>query len=370
MRTVSLAATLMCVSGVACAQQPPCGQPEPVCAARESVFAISAFDPLGSAVRIGADTLVTVRHVVADEAQITVLLEDGTKRSAQIVPTGFKGDLVLLKVDDFPEGPVAGIEDAKAGEVVFTVGADVSKRTVVAYDQGTVTALPAEGHERARLHSTAYSQPGNSGGALVDAEGHLVGIVASGGEGRFEAIPAATIALLESSSGPAFADESAETGTAIRICILKLDEVRPNPRRLSDQDAQAIGTSCRRSNNRQNLDLAAQALGQSGRVDESIALYEEALAIDPNAVNTRLGLAISLHIAGRFEDEVVHLKRLMQDAGEDGQVLRLAIQAGIWGGDKELSEEAFATLERTNPQMAKAAKRFLDNPPPRPKPRQ
>ncbi|MCB1477695.1 MAG: trypsin-like peptidase domain-containing protein [Rhodobiaceae bacterium] len=352
------------------AQQPACSAPEPVCAARESVFAISAFDPLGSAVRIDADMLVTVRHVVADEVEITVLLEDGTRRKAQIVPTGFKGDLALLKVEGLPEGPVASIDAARDGEAVFTVGADASKRTIVAYDEGQVTALPAKGFSRARLHSTAYSQPGNSGGALVDADGRLVGIVASGGEGRFEAIPASAIAVLQAESGPAYADENAETGAASRICILKLEGVRSGQRRIADEDAQALETACRRSNNRQNLDLAAQALGQSGRLEDSIHLYEEALALDPNAVNTRLGLAISLHIAGRYEEEVIHLRHLMEAAGEDPQVLRLAIQAGIWGGDRALSEKAFAMLELTNPQMAKAARRFLDDPPPRPKPRQ
>ncbi|MCB1387677.1 MAG: trypsin-like peptidase domain-containing protein, partial [Rhodobacteraceae bacterium] len=161
-----------------------------------------------SAVRIGADTLVTVRHVVADEAEVTVLLEDGTRRLARIVPTDLPGDLVLLHVDGLPPGPVAASDDAQAGEAVFTVGADASRRTIVAYDPGRVTALPAEGFARARLYSTAYSQPGNSGGALVDAEGRLVGIVASGGEGRFEAIPAAMIDALKTRSGPGFAQAS------------------------------------------------------------------------------------------------------------------------------------------------------------------
>ncbi|MFN0264932.1 trypsin-like peptidase domain-containing protein [Tepidamorphus sp. 3E244] len=348
-------------------QEPPaCSAPQPVCDARGFVFAISAFDPLGSAVRIAPDMLVTARHVVADEAEVTVLLEDGTRRTARIVPTSFAGDMVLLSIDDLPEGPVATLDDADAGEDVFTVGADAARRTVVAYDAGAVTALPEAGHPRARLHSTAYSQPGNSGGALVDAEGRLVGIVASGGEGRFEAVPAATIETLHKQSGPEHADEGAETGAATRICIVKLEGLRGSRGPMAEEDASSVATSCRRSNNRQNLDLAAQALAQAGRTAKAIALYEEALSLDPNAVNTRFGLAVTLHIAGRYADEITHLKELMQSAGEDGQVLRLAIQAGTWGGDTVLAAQAYAVLERTNPQMAPAARRFLDNPPPAP----
>ena len=56
----------------------------------------------------------------------------------------------------------------------------------------------------------------------------------------------------------------------------------------------------------------------------------------------------------------------MDEIGEDPQVLRLAIQSGIWGGDAALAERAFETLRQVNPQMAPAARRFLDDPPPRP----
>ncbi len=350
----------------AVAQQPACTQPPPVCDARGFVFAISGFDPVASAVRIDDETLITVRHSVADETEVMVLLEDGSRRSAEVIPTAFVGDLILLRAADLPDGPVAEIDTAEPDEAVFTVGADVRQRTIVAYDPGTVGHLPAEGFARARLHHSAFSQPGNSGGALVDGEGRLVGIVASGGEGRFEAVPASAVAEIRALSGPEHAATSAEVGAANRICVLKLDEARVNLRGLEDADAMAIATACRRSNNRQNLDLAAQALGISGRTATAVALYEEALAIDPNATNTRLGLAIALHIAARYEDALPHLRALMGEIGEDPQVLRLAIQSGIWGGDPELSERAFETLQRINPQMAPAARRFLDNPPPRP----
>lgn len=190
--------------------------------------------------------------------------------------------------------------------------------------------------------------------------------MASGGEGRFEAIPVSAIERLKAQSGPAFVQAGAETGAATRVCILKLDEVRVDPRRLAEEDATALATSCRRSNNRQNLDLAAQTIARSGRLAQAIALYQEALALDPNAVNTRLGLAVTLHIGGRYEDEIVHLERLMAHAQNDPQVLRLAIQAGAWGGDMALAERAYAALQQANPKMAPAARRFLDAPPPRP----
>ena len=136
--------------------------------------------------------------------------------------------------------------------------------------------------------------------------------------------------------------------------------------RLEDQQAKAVATSCGRAGNRQLLDLAGQALGRSGRSAQSIALFKQALDEDPNAINTRIGLVVSYHLAGDFEAAVPHLRWLMQHAEDDLQVLRLSIQAGTWGGDEALAQQALARLKVVNPRMAPAAERFLNQPPPRP----
>jgi len=229
-----------------------------------------------------------------------------------------------------------------------------------------VSFLPPADKPLARLHHAAYSQPGNSGGALVDGEGRLVGIVASGGEGRFEAIPAAAIAELAARSGEGYAEASAEIGAAVRVCTTLLESFRDPRARLEDQQAKAVATACTRSGNRQLLDLAGQTLGRAGRAEAAVALFEQGLAEDPNAVNTRIGLAITYHLARDFDAALPQLRWLMDHAGDDLQVLRLAIQAGAWGGDRELAERALARLKVVNPQSAPAAERFLQNPPPRP----
>ena len=349
------------------AQGETCDQPAPVCAARDAVFAVSAFDPVASAVRIGPARLVTTRHGIADQEQIVLFLADGSRREARAVPSDYPGDLLLLEAEGLPEGPILEIATAEIGEPLHTVGADVGRGAVRAYDPGPLRFQPAEGFALARLHHGAYSQPGNSGGALVDAEGRLVGIVASGGEGRFEAVPAAEIAALEARSGPEHRDASAEIGAAVRICTLLLEDLhQAGRRRLEDQEARAVTTACRRSGNRQLFDLAGQTLGRTGRGEAAVALFEQALAEDPNAVNSRIGLVVTLNLARRYEDTLPHLRWLLDKADEDLQVLRLAIQSGVWGGDEAMAREAFERLKVANPQMAPAAKRFLDNPPPRP----
>ena len=364
LRFVPALCLLVVPSADALAQDNSCTQPAPVCDARDAVFAVSSFDPVGSAVRIGPERLVTSRHIVADRKTATLFLPNGRPIEVAVVPNDYRGDLVLLESAALPPGPALRATELEPDALLYTIGADVSLRRIRAYDPGRSRLLPAEGFPLARLHHGAYSQPGNSGGALVDEAGRLVGIVASGGEGRFEAIPAAAIATLKARSGAVHADASAEIGAAVRVCTTLVEEFKGG--RLADQEAKAIATACRRSGNRQLMDLAGQVLGAGGRSEAAIALFEQGLAEDPNAINTRVGLVVAHHLTRDFEAALPHLHWLMDHVDDDLQVLRLAIQAGAWADDRALAERALARLKEVNPQTAPAAERFLNNPPPRP----
>jgi len=343
-----------------------CAQPKPVCDARKAVFPISAFDPVASAVRIGPAELLTTRHAVADEETVQVFPPEGPPIRASVVPSAYEGDIVLLRVEGLPPGPSLSAAAANPAGDLFTVGVDVTYNTVRVYPPGRELLPPAEGLPLARLHHTAYSQPGNSGGALVDGNGDLVGIVSAGGEGRFEAVPVTALPALRAQSGAAFRTASAEIGKAIRVCTLALEDLRGQRGALPEEQSAGLAASCRRTGNRQYFDNAAQAFGMRRDIDRSVALFEASLAQDPNALNARLGLAVTYHLAGRYEEELEHLRFLTAQIPNDPQVIRLSIQAGVWGDARPFAEAAFERLKATNPNMAEAARRFLENPPPRP----
>lgn len=345
-------------------QAADCIQPARVCAVRAQVYMISAFDPFASAVRIAPDLLVTNRHVIADVRIARITRKDGRVIEGRVVPTSFEGDLVLIRANGLaPFGE--GLEMARDGAgKLYTVGADVMRRLVRAYPPGRRT-LPIDIAPYARLHHSAYSQSGNSGGALVDGQGRLVGIVTSGGEGRFEAVPARDIARLRRLSGDRFTERHGEIGKAYRVCIETLEQL---PRRgiLPETIADRLVNFCRASKNRQLFDLAAQALGRGRRLKRAITMSEAAVERDANAINTRLALAINLHIAGRYREELPHIKRLLTVIPEDAGVQRLAIQAGKWAGNMALANHGLALLRQKNPAQAAAAERFLKSsgPPP------
>ena len=357
---------LLAGGAAAKAEEDRCQAPEPVCAARGRVFRIASFDPVASAVLIGPGLLVTNRHVVADLPWADVFPPGGPVMRAQVVATDYPGDLVLLRAEGLNGGPALEMAPADAGAEVYAVGVDVGRERVRVYAPGRIILPPAKGKPLARLHHSAHSQPGNSGGALVDGAGRLVGIVTSGGEGRHEAIGATQLAVLRARSGPRYAAASRALGVHYRKCIEALEQARRGPAEAALGDA--IAESCVASGNRQLFDLAGQFFGRARRVDDSVAMFERALEQDPNAINSRLGLAVMLDFSRRYGAAVPHLAWLLGVVPADRRVLRLAVQVGKWGGNADLAQRALALLEKHHPDLAPRARDFLadDRPPPGP----
>jgi tetratricopeptide (TPR) repeat protein len=233
---------------------------------------------------------------------------------------------------------------------------------------GPLILPPADEAPLGRLHVAARMQPGVSGGALVDAEGRLVGIAVGGGEGRFEALPADAVdALLALRDAPDAQAVQAALGAALSGCadaISRAAQAGRGP--LPDQLALALGETCRASNNPGQYQEAGRLFGMSGDFARAIALHRAAVEQVPNSANARIALLVSLQLAGRIEDMVPHARWLFGVLPDDPQAQRFAIQAGTWGDAPELAEAAYGRLAETNPRQAEAARRFIDSPPPRP----
>jgi hypothetical protein len=74
-------------------------------------------------------------------------------------------------------------------------------------------------------------------------------------------------------------------------------------------------------------------------------------------------MAVTLHLAGRYADEIKPLKRLVDILPADAEVLRLGVQAGTWGGDKALAEKSLKLLEKHHPWLAPLARDFIEKNP-------
>lgn len=348
--------------------QSACNAPDPVCATREAVFIVSSFEPFASAVRIAQNRLVTNRHVVADRSIAKLTLKDGKVLTARVIPSSYEGDLALLEADGLPDGRILeAVASGYSGDL-YTVAGDLSRKQVKVYPPGRLVQAPAKNHAFARVHHGAYSQPGNSGGALVDAQGRLVAIIASGGDGRFDAVPALDINLMQALTGPEHETRARDLGEALRACTERLEAWPRNPRNVQSQQARALQTDCIASANRPLYDQAAQALGRARQTDLSLELSRLAVARDPNAVTSRLSLVITMMLAQTYDQALPHVRKLIVLAPQNTSVQRFAIQIGKWGGDMELAKKGLELVRRHNPAQAEAAERFLASdrgPPPR-----
>ena len=139
---------------------------------------------LGSGVIIRPDGyIVTNNHVIAGADLIEVTLENHRVYPAKLVGTDPATDIALIKIEaeDLPTVPLGNSDDLRLGEWVLAIGSPYDLRSTIT--AGIVSAkgrsMPNyDGQYRVEsfIQTDAAVNPGNSGGALVNAAGELVGI--------------------------------------------------------------------------------------------------------------------------------------------------------------------------------------------------
>ena len=138
----------------------------------------------GSGVIIREDGyIVTNNHVIEGATEIEVTLNNNEKYSAVLVGTDPATDVALLKVEakGLPFIPFADSDKLRLGEWVIAIGSPYDLRSTIT--AGIVSAkgrsMPNYSGEfkiESFIQTDAAVNPGNSGGALVDKSGRLVGI--------------------------------------------------------------------------------------------------------------------------------------------------------------------------------------------------
>lgn len=156
---------------------------------------------LGSGVIISSDGLIlTTLHVISNVDDILVALWDGRVAEARVVGADPGSDLALLKVsiNDLPVATLSDNSNLRTGDVVLAIGNAYGLSHTVT--QGIISAtgrghLNLAGHEDF-IQTDAAINAGNSGGALVNPRGEVVGINSAvlgqdtGAQGISFAIPA------------------------------------------------------------------------------------------------------------------------------------------------------------------------------------
>lgn len=136
---------------------------------------------LGSGVIVSPEGyILTNNHVVEGAQEVTVTLHDNREMKARVVGTDPRTDIAVVKIDgsNFPVLTLADSNKVEVGDIVLAVGDPFGVGQTVTSGIVSATGRRGLGIEQVEdfIQTDAPINPGNSGGALVDDEGHLIGI--------------------------------------------------------------------------------------------------------------------------------------------------------------------------------------------------
>jgi serine protease Do len=148
-----------------------------------SVVTVQIEGGLGSGVVLRPDIVVTNAHVVGDQRDTVIEFADGTSARGTVLATDEITDLAVVKSDRV-NLPVPEIREElpRPGEIAVAIGSPLGFQNSVT--TGVISGLhrdiPGSAAQSASLvdliQTDASISPGNSGGALLDASGRVVGI--------------------------------------------------------------------------------------------------------------------------------------------------------------------------------------------------
>ena len=141
----------------------------------------------GSGVIISEDGyIVTNNHVVDGATKLRVKLNDGRTYDAELIGKDSATDIALLKIDEqgLPTLPFGSSDALRLGEWVLAIGSPYNLQSTItagivsakARALGALSNDPEEFSIESFIQTDAAVNPGNSGGALVNTRGELVGI--------------------------------------------------------------------------------------------------------------------------------------------------------------------------------------------------
>ena len=138
----------------------------------------------GSGVIISPDGyIVTNNHVIENASKLKVTLNDDRVFEAKIIGSDPTTDVALIKIDaeDLPTLVFGNSNDLRLGEWVLAIGSPFDLRQtvtagIISAKSRDLNVIPSEFRIESFIQTDAAVNPGNSGGALVNVAGELVGI--------------------------------------------------------------------------------------------------------------------------------------------------------------------------------------------------
>ena len=144
---------------------------------RAGVVRIEGTSGGGSGFIVDADGyILTNEHVISGNTRLTVVLDDGTRLTPQVIDSDASRDIALLKVDS--SRPLTALSfgtSVREGEEVVALGHPLDLGASMTITKGIVSALRTV-YGIQYVQTDAAINPGNSGGPLLNLKGEVVGM--------------------------------------------------------------------------------------------------------------------------------------------------------------------------------------------------
>jgi len=345
-----------------------CVEIKKICDMLDKVVGVKTPMMIASGTIIDENFIVTNRHVVEDYSQVVIRFNNGEIKKAFPIPHNHPVDLVLLaiKKDIKPDDNLI-LSISQKGNIfpkgmIRVIGFDQGRKSNRIYKKDKIIVYPILSDSiQSRIHTKAQSLPGNSGGAVLDDDGNLIGFLASGDGNINEVIPIYALNGVLKNISLKHTNDFNNVGKSIRLCADNLETAfhiqrNPDPFLIDN-----IFDYCWMTNNKQLIDQAGQTFGRLGELEKSIKFLERSIKLDPMSPNSLLSLAISYHLDRKIKEEKQIILKLLKILPEDPQVLRLAVQVAGLLKDKKMSQNVLNLISLYNKDALPMAKKFIEN---------
>ncbi len=334
-----------------------------ICAWTDRVVGIKTPNMIASGTLIDEGFVLTNRHVVEDYETVLIRLPSNEISLAHVIPHDVPVDLVLIRIDGTDnELPSWDVLTPKHSPNLTVVAFDQGRNQPRAYQQSTFARYPNSAMlPQARIHADARALPGNSGGAVLDVSGELIGILAAGDGSLSEIIPIQHLSALFARSDHTHEQEFRIQGTSIRRCADLLHESASIIKDPPTDLVLALKTACLESRNKMLFDQAGQKFGEWWMFQLAEMFLHESLKLDPDSPNSLMSLAVTYHLNRQMEKERPILERYLDIDPQNPQALRLATQVAGVLKDRPLADRVLALMEIYNPAALPLARDFINN---------
>jgi tetratricopeptide (TPR) repeat protein len=301
----------------------------------KAVVMVTSYDEQGNAIAQGSGfivkrdgVVVTNYHVIGMASDIKVKAGNKIFDVEGLIFTDKINDLAILKAraKDMPVVKLGVIGEANIGEHVYVIGYPIGLGNTISV--GLLSGIRKIDEKREILRTTIPVSPGSSGGPVFSRNGEVIGVVTTGYSGEVR--------------------NSSLTSLAISVKLIK--------DKISSKSITAIKESG--LEDYMNTAMYWNTLGstyyKSGKYEEAIESYKQAIRIDPDYAMAHYNLGLAYVESGKYKEAIESYKQALRiDPDSAIAHYNLGVAYGESGKYKE-AIESYKQVVRIDPDYADA----------------